>query len=392
MGKIRLVLAVSLIMLVALSGLAAPTAYAKTLYVGGTMALTGAYAEDTAAVLAGYEDYVQYVNQTKRLAPWRNEKFPADITLEVMWRDDELKPPKALTIYEELKGKGMLVFRCSGSPQALALKDRLYADGFGAPSMATGPYLLKPPQSVFTYYPIYTDSAAAVAEWFKENWKEKRKPRFAFLTSDHPFGRSVEAPELKDYLKKIGYELVGSQYVPLVPTSPPTTQLMWLKKNKVDLTFGGMINPGSQPTIKEARRLGMGPHLDYKITFAAATPSHLQIFIAAMGELGNGFVVGGGFPPMDEPVPGVKFANELLGKYRTGKRTPNIMYVAGIIEAMTQTEAMRLTLKKVPFDQLTPRKVLENGFYKIKNLDTGGLSSTPLTYGPGDIEGVDEED
>jgi ABC-type branched-subunit amino acid transport system substrate-binding protein len=390
MGKIRLVLAVSLVMLVALSGLAAPTAYAKTLYLGGTMALTGAYAEDTAAVLAGYEDYVQYVNQTKRLAPWRNEKFPADITLEVMWRDDELKPPKALTIYEELKGKGMLVFRCSGSPQALALKDRLYADGFGAPSMATGPYLLKPPQSVFTYYPIYTDSAAAVAEWFKENWKEKRKPRFAFLTSDHPFGRSVEAPELKDYLKKIGYELVGSQYVPLVPTSPPTTQLMWLKKNRVDLTFGGLINPGSQPTIKEARRLGMGPHLDYKITFAAATPSHLQIFIAAMGELGNGFVVGGGFPPMDEPVPGVKFANELLGKYRTGKRVPNIMYVAGIIEAMTQTEAMRLTLKEVPFGKLTPRKVLENGFYKIKNLNTGGLSSTPLTYGPGDIEGVDK--
>ena len=84
MGKTKLVLAVSLIMLVALSGLAAPTTYAKTLYVGGTMALTGVYAEDTAAVLAGYEDYVQYVNQTKRLAPWRNVKLPADITLKVM--------------------------------------------------------------------------------------------------------------------------------------------------------------------------------------------------------------------------------------------------------------------------------------------------------------------
>jgi ABC-type branched-subunit amino acid transport system substrate-binding protein len=391
MAKMRLSLVVFLvIMMAALSVLAAPTAYAKTLYVGGTMALTGAYAEDTAAVLAGYEDYVKYVNQTKRLAPWRNVKFPADITLEVMWRDDELKPPKALTIYEELKAKGLLVFRCAGSPQALALKDRLYADGFGAPSMATGPYLLKPPQSVFTYYPIYTDSAAAVAEWFKENWKEGRKPRFAYLTADSAFGRSVVVPELTAYIKKLGYEFVGNQFVPMVPTSPPTTQLMWLKKKKVDLTFGCMINPGSQPTIKEAVRLGMGPDLEYKITFAAATPSHLQIFVAAMGDLGNGFVVGGGFPPMDEPVPGVKFANELLGKYRTDKRTPNIMYVAGIIEAMTQTEALRLSLKEVPFDKLTPRKVLEDGFYKIKNLNTGGLSSTPLTYGPGDIEGVDK--
>jgi len=298
----------------------------KTLYIGGTMALTGAYAEDTAAVLAGYEDYSQYVNETKLLAPWRSVKFPADVSLEVMWRDDELKPPKALTIYEELKAKGMLVFRCSGTPQALALKDRLNADHIGAVSMATGPYLLKPPQTVNTYYPIYTDDAAATADWFLENWKEKRKPRFAYLTSDTAFGRSVEVPELTNYLKKVGYEIVGSQYVPLVPTSPPTTQLMWLKKNKVDLTFGCVINPGSQPTIKEAVRLGMGPHLDYKITFAAATPSHLPVFTKAMGKLGDGFVVSGGFPPLDDlSTPGIAFCEELQKKYRPDKRVTHIM-------------------------------------------------------------------
>ena len=65
MGKIKLVLAASLIMLVALSGLVAPTAYAKKLFIGGTMALTGAYAEDTAAVLAGYEDYAKYVRHNE---------------------------------------------------------------------------------------------------------------------------------------------------------------------------------------------------------------------------------------------------------------------------------------------------------------------------------------
>jgi len=62
------------------------------------------------------QDYVKYVNATKILAPWRKDKFPADITLEVVWRDDELKPAKALTIYEELKSKGMLLGRISGSP------------------------------------------------------------------------------------------------------------------------------------------------------------------------------------------------------------------------------------------------------------------------------------
>lgn len=362
----------------------------KKLYISGTQSLTGPYAEDSAAVLAAFEDYAKYVNETKNMAPWRKEKFPADITLEVLWRDDELKPAKALTIYEELKAKGMLVYRISGSPIALALKDRLNEDRMGATSMATGPYLLKPPQTIFTYYPIYTDSLAAVADWFKENWKEARKPRVAYLTADNAMGRSIEIPEMKAYLEKIGYEFVGSQYVPLVPTAPPTTQLMWLKQNRVDLALGVMVNPGSQPTVKEMVRLGMGPHLEYKIVFGVATPGHIAVFAPAMGTLGDGYVCAGSFPPFDDlSTPGIRFIHEIQKKYHPEKWVGHIQYVGGLIEAMVQTEALRLAMLKVPFEKLTRADVLNYGFYQIKNLETGGLSSTPLTYGPGKIEGVD---
>jgi hypothetical protein len=101
MGRIKIAAVAALAIMVLLG---VPAAYAKTLYVGGTQSLTGPFAEDSAAVLAAFEDYVKYVNTTKKLAPWRTEKLPADITLEVLWRDDELKPAKALPIYEELKG------------------------------------------------------------------------------------------------------------------------------------------------------------------------------------------------------------------------------------------------------------------------------------------------
>ncbi len=370
---------------------AGPATYAKTLYVGGTQSLTGPFAEDSAAVLAGIQDYAKYVNETKKLAPWRNEKWPSDITLEVLWRDDELKPAKALPIYEELKAKGMLVYRISGSPIALALKDRLWEDHMGATSMATGSYLLTPPQSIFTYYPIYTDSDAAIADWFKANWKEKRKPRVAYLTADNAMGRSIEIPEMKAYLEKIGYEFVGTQYVPLVPTSPPTTQLTWLKEKGVDLALGVMINPGSQPTVKEMVRLGMGPYQPYKMTFGVAAPGHAAVFAAAMGELGDGYVCAGSFRPMDDvAIPGIKFCSDLQNKYHPDKRVTHIMYEAGILEGMIQVEALRLAMKEVPVDKLTRRDVLEKGFYRIKNLDTGKISSTPLTYGKGDVEGVDQ--
>jgi ABC-type branched-subunit amino acid transport system substrate-binding protein len=361
----------------------------KTVYIGGTMSLTGPFAEDSAAVLAAFEDYVKYVNETKRLAPWRNEKWPADINIELLWRDDELKPGKALPIYEELKAKGMLVYRISGSPIALALKDQLNQDHMGATSMASGPYLLKPPQTIFTYYPLYTDALGAIADWFKGQWKGPGKPRVAYLTADNAMGKSIEIPEMKAYLEKEGFEFVGIQYVPLVPTSPPTTQLMWLKQNKVNLALGVMINPGSQPTIKEAVRLGMGPHLDYKIVFGQALPSHAAVFAPAMGPLGDGFIVAGSFPPLDDlATPGIKFCDELQKKYRPTKRATHIMYVGGMLEAMVQVEALRLAMLKTPLEKLKPADVLQNGFYQIKNLNTGNLSATPLTYGPGDIEGV----
>jgi ABC-type branched-subunit amino acid transport system substrate-binding protein len=380
------------VILMAASAILAVDAQAeKVLYVGGTQSLTGPFAEDSAAVLAGIEDYVAYVNETKSMAPWRDVKFPADVKLEVLWRDDELKPPKALSIYEELKAKGMLVARISGSPIALALKDRLWEDHMGATSMASGPYLLTPPQSVFTYYPIYTDSCAAIADWFKSNWKEARKPRVAYLTADNAMGRSLEIPEMKAYLEKIGYEFVGTQYVPLVPTSPPTTQLTWLKEKGVDLALGVMINPGAQPTVKEMVRLGMGPFQDYKMTFGTALPGHAAVFAEAMGKLGDGYVCAGSFRPLDDiATPGIKFCNDLQENYRADKRITHIMYEAGVLEGMIQVEALRLAMENVPFEKLTPRAVLEQGFYRIKHLDTGEISSTPLTYGKGDIEGVDE--
>jgi hypothetical protein len=363
----------------------------KPIYIGGTFSLTGAYAEDCTAVLAGFEDYVKYVNATSLMAPWRDVKIPDDMSVQLLWRDDELKIDKALSIYDELKGKGMMVNRVSGSGQAVALMNSMNIDHIGATSQAVGAYLLSPPQTVFTYYPIYTDDLAAIADWFISNWKENRKPKVAFITADSPFGRSIEIKEMELYLKSAGFEYIGSQYVPVTPTAPPTTQLMWLKDRKVDLALGCMVNPGSQPTIKEATRLGMGPGLDYKIVFGFAAPSHLAVFSPAMGKLGDGVVVAGSFAPLtDLSNDGLKFCMDIQTKYRTGRQITHVMYQAGIIEGMIQLEAYRLALQTVVYEQLKPIDVLEKGFYQIKNLDTGGITSTPLSYGKGQVEGIDK--
>jgi len=66
------------------------------------------------------------------------------------------------------------------------------------------------------------------------------------------------------------------------------------------------------------------------------------------------------------------------------------MYAGGLIEAMTQVEALRLAMLATPVDKLKPVDVLENGFFKLKNFDTGSLTATPLTYGPSKVEGIDK--
>lgn len=361
------------------------------LLVGGTFALTGAYAEDTAAVLAGFEDYVKYVNDNKIIAPWHADRIvPANITFKLVWGDDALAPEKALTIYDNLKSQGLLVQRVSGSPEGMALKDLFIEDKVGSTSQSTSPAYLQPPGNIFTNAPIYTDQMAAIADWFMETWTDSsRKPRIALLTADSALGRNIDIPEMKAYFEQVGYEYAGAQFVPMVPTAAPTTQLAWLKDNKIDLAVGVMINAGSQPTIKEAVRLGMGTNQAYKITFAFSNPAHLQIFLPDMGELAEGVVVAGDFCAQDADVEGVKFADMLQETYRKDKKNGNVMYLDGIIEAMTQIEALRLASLAGDPAKLTTQDVLEKGFWQIKDLSTGGISISLLNYAEGAPQGVD---
>jgi len=283
-----------------------------------------------------------------------------------------------------------MVERTSGSAQAQAMIDKLYTDHVGAMSQATGPYLMTPQKTIFTYYPLYTDELASIADWFMASWKGTGKPKVAYLTADASLGKSIEIPEMRAYLEKIGFEFVGSQYVPQPATSPPTTQLLWLKQQGVNLTLGAAVNPTTQPTIKEATRLGMGPNLEYKITFGWAAPAHLAIFTPAMGAAGDGCVVAGSFLPLtDQSTAGNQFCEYMQATYRPTARNTNIMYVGGTLESMVEVEAIRLALTKWTVAQLTPQRILEDGFYRVSNLNTGDLSSSPLTYGLGKIQGMD---
>ena len=81
MDKTKWVSTISLIfiMLVALLAFPATSSSKDKIYIGGAFALTGPFAEDSADLLAGFQDYAKYVNEYRILAPWYpDKKFPTN--------------------------------------------------------------------------------------------------------------------------------------------------------------------------------------------------------------------------------------------------------------------------------------------------------------------------
>jgi hypothetical protein len=367
-----------------------------TLYIGGAFANTSPYAEDSLAVMYGYQDYAEWINENHMVAPWYPEKtIPENISFEVLWQDDQYQASNVLPIYESLMAKGMLLYRNSGtSPEILA--PQLMEDRVGAVSMSCEAFLLSPPKTIFTQFVTFVDCLAADAEWFMDQWTEDRAPRYAFLTADNEAGRSVIIPELSGFMEDLGYEFVGSAFVPFVITTPPTTQLLWLKENEVDLTIGFCIRAATEPLQREAVRLGMGwgPEYDYQICFGWNYPSSISPYSADLGELGNGVISGGNLPDWDYQNEGCIWVKECLQKYR-----PDLYadyhafshgYHHGYIEAMIQVEALRLAIENSgkSIDELTPNDVLENGFWNIKDFDMKGMRPTTLTYSETEVWGL----
>ena len=369
-----------------------------TVLIGGSFPLTGPYPEDGAAILAAFQNYAEWVNDNHKMAPWSTDSFPEGVTLEVVQMDDGVSPPTAQTNYATLKGQGLKMFRMSGSGIATAMMDTLLNDEVAATTMASGPYLVTPRTgTIFSNYPIYTDQCAAIADWFMDNWEGAEAPRVAYLTNDS-FGQTIPIPEMNDYLESIGFEVVlGCSAVPTVPplASDTAPMLLWCQANDIDLTLGAMLVIGAVKTMTQAETLGIGWNLAYEMTIGLCSPAHLTIFLRdSGGTVGNGLVVAGSYPPWSDTGDGVEFCKTLMDTYMAGgfEDTEHIMYQHGVVEAMIQVEAIRLALintGKQP-DQLTSADILNDGFFQISGLDTGGIIPTDITYGPGDVEGAEE--
>jgi len=247
--KFFIVIAVSVVLMAGLTGQV--QAKEKEIVIGNILHMTGAYAATQAGIHEGCMDGVNYLNK-------RN--YVPGAKLKAIWVDGGTDAAKSLTGLKKMlanKPKPVII-HAESTGIALALK-KWYVKS-KVPSIEGGndDKFGEQPSWTFSATIPYVNICGAWVDYYLKNlWKDKtRKPRFAWLTWDNPFGRASIKPKVKEYIESKGVEIVAEEFIPGVPVDT-TAQLMRLKEKKVDFTFGAFYTNAFAVAVKDADKLGM---------------------------------------------------------------------------------------------------------------------------------------
>ncbi len=243
------VIAASVVLMTGLSGQA--QAKEKEIVIGNLIHLTGAYAATQAGAQEGILDAVKYLNKIN---------YVPGVKLKAIWVDGGTNAAKSLTGLKKMlahKPKPVIVH---GESTGIGIALKKWYVKSKVPTLEGGTADIFGQKPSWTFSPNipYTNLCGAWVDYYlKHLWKDKtRKPRFAWLTWDNPFGRSSITPKVKAYIKSRGVEIVAEEFIPGVPVDT-TAQLLRLKEKKVDFTFGGFYYSAFAPVLKDAGKLGM---------------------------------------------------------------------------------------------------------------------------------------
>jgi ABC-type branched-subunit amino acid transport system substrate-binding protein len=215
--------------------------------------LTGPLGFWNAPRLVGLQDAMEYVNETYGGIGGR------EVYLD--WVDTKSKIDIATSGYERLMSKGYLVWHTCGTGEQQMLKARYEEDRSQIYyTCSCSPNVIYPAGYVFGTCVYYPSEFGAFADWLVENWDYKkmgRNPRVAIMTYGSGLGKVAEAPELLNYYKKKGIDIVTRMYVPFV-TVDAVTPLMKAKKAGADWITGIMIYQTVPPYLNANYKMKLG--------------------------------------------------------------------------------------------------------------------------------------
>jgi branched-chain amino acid transport system substrate-binding protein len=225
--------------------------------------------------------------------------------------------------------------------------------------------------------PDYGDDWASFAKYYMDNiWKGPGRPKMALhiLNNSTGYGARDAAVLLAD---QMGIDLIDT-IEHEDGTISEIMSLTSLKEKKPDILFISSTPQETAVIVKNAVELGMYPGM----VIACAHASFTSVLVELAGEDAEN--VYGVYPTVKwgDDVPAMAKMTEYCKKYHPDDYG-NMDYITSWAEGLIVAEILRLAVQNVGIDNLTPQKVEEYGFKKLKNFNVGGLHG-PVTYTAGD--------
>jgi branched-chain amino acid transport system substrate-binding protein len=349
----------SLAAVAAVAVLARPAA-AQEIVIGNLADITGGTGDVGKPYAEGIKAYTDYINANGGI----NGK-----KIKLLQQDYAYKIPEALSLYKKFKDQDkVLALQGWGSGDTEALKEQVAKDQIPYFSASYSAHLTDPTKSPYNFFcaPDYTTAARAALKYLKDSWKEKRKPKVAFIYPDNGYGKAP-IPGAKKYAEEIGFDIVGEENVDLKAIEA-TTQLLNLKKNEPDFAWVGGTKVSTAVILKDAKKLGLKTKFFGNIWSAdEATPA-----LANGAEEGYMVVLGAAL--YGEQVPGMKVIEKVSGGTPVASH-----WVRGWVSMMTMCEVLKIADKAKELTGPGIKKAAET----LKAFETQGLTA-PITITPND--------
>ncbi|MBV9552279.1 MAG: ABC transporter substrate-binding protein [Alphaproteobacteria bacterium] len=370
--------------MLALAGAAAALAYAgsagaddKVLLIGDQCDRTGATQIVGTVLCPAEQDYYRLVNSKGGIDGW-------------MIKGDEVdngyKVPEAIEIYERQKQMGVLMMTLYGTPQTVALNQRLEQDhmpttspGFGISAAADGtrfPYL-------FPVAATYWSQGAAAIQFAKDQLGGDLKgKKIAYVYYDNPAGKEP-LPVIEALQKQEGFDMRTFAVPP--PGVELGAQIIDItQRYRPDFVIAHLFGRSPSVMIKGLKGAGYPLKKVVGLVWASAEADILAAGGWATAEGYNTLQFAGAGD--DYPV-----RKEIKEMYKKDGKDPpkemddTVVYNRGLLQAAIQVEALKNALKIAGGQKPTTEQV-KQGMEQIHDFTLGGLIP-PLKLTAADHEG-----
>ena len=347
-----------------------PTAEGKRVEVAAIWGMTGPAAASLQIQTASIQDYFRYFNE--------QEAIPG-VSIDLTWADDVLQMPLLYSHYEKFVERGMPLIFMEEATGLVGLKDRFEKDKVVIVMPGSGYQEANyPPGWRYGTTSTIAEQAAAVLDYFRENWQEERAPRLALVGIESPWG--YEARYATQYAQNLGFEVLPPETVPFV-TLDASVQLLRLKGSGADLVYIQALPTGSGPILRDAERLGLLGQMQ----FAGHQSGMGERVIEMTGIASEGYLMPRPFPWFDATeIPGIEMILDTQMKYH-GKVTREGEVFFAWASSVVVCEAIKRAIENVGYENLDGPAIKE-GMDSIKDFDVYGLAT--VTYKPDDHRGV----